>query len=165
MLRRPPRSTRTDTLFPSTTLFRSLARLKLAALAALAVGLVTWYVSAGGPVLAVAAMGLAAWLFVGALVEWADRVKLFRAAPADTWRRVRNLPRATHGMTLAHAGLAVVMAGMIGSSAWQSEVVTNLRPGDTVEVAGYRLLFEGVGERRGPTYPHDSARVADTTDT
>src|SRR3546814_13844603 len=107
-------------------------------------------------------MGLAAWLFVGALVEWADRVKLFRAAPADTWRRVRNLPRATHGMTLAHAGLAVVMAGMIGSSAWQSEVVTNLRPGDTGEVAGYSLLFEGVGERRGRNYTATRARFART---
>src|SRR3546814_14555758 len=28
MIRRPPRSTRTDTLFPYTTLFRSLARLR-----------------------------------------------------------------------------------------------------------------------------------------
>src|SRR3546814_14506430 len=32
MIRRPPRSTRTDTLFPYTTLFRSLARLELAGL-------------------------------------------------------------------------------------------------------------------------------------
>src|SRR3546814_18428816 len=32
MLRRPPRSTRTDTLFPSTTLFRSLIRLALSRL-------------------------------------------------------------------------------------------------------------------------------------
>src|SRR3546814_1454468 len=31
MLRRPPRSTRTDTLFPYTTLFRSLERLAVAA--------------------------------------------------------------------------------------------------------------------------------------
>ena len=65
----------------------------------LAVGLIAWYVSNGGPVLAVAALGLAAWLFVGTLVEWADRVKLFRAPLADSWSRARNLPRAAHGMT------------------------------------------------------------------
>src|SRR3546814_15459822 len=35
MLRRPPRSTRTDTLFPYTTLFRSLAQDFMAQLAAL----------------------------------------------------------------------------------------------------------------------------------
>src|SRR3546814_21072976 len=34
MLRRPPRSTRTDTLFPYTTLFRSLRQPQLAAAAA-----------------------------------------------------------------------------------------------------------------------------------
>src|SRR3546814_20680691 len=36
MIRRPPRSTRTDTLFPYTTLFRSLAALGLAAFTVIA---------------------------------------------------------------------------------------------------------------------------------
>src|SRR3546814_11425800 len=39
MIRRPPRSTRTDTLFPYTTLFRSRLRLLLLALFALALGI------------------------------------------------------------------------------------------------------------------------------
>src|SRR3546814_4510175 len=34
MKRRPPRSTRTDTLFPYTTLFRSLGRVRIGAVAA-----------------------------------------------------------------------------------------------------------------------------------
>jgi cytochrome c-type biogenesis protein CcmF len=127
----------------------ALARLKLAALGAVAAALIAWYVSAGGPILAVAALGLAAWLFVGTLVEWADRVKLFRVAPGESWRRARSLPRAAHGMTLAHAGLAVVMAGAIGSSVWKSEVVTNLRPGETVAIAGFDLRFEGVEKHAG----------------
>src|SRR3546814_11801754 len=38
MIRRPPRSTRTDTLFPYTTLFRSKGREKDAAMAAFADG-------------------------------------------------------------------------------------------------------------------------------
>jgi cytochrome c-type biogenesis protein CcmF len=112
----------------------------------------------------VAAIGLAAWLFVGAVVEWADRVKLFRAAPGESWRRARNLPRSAHGMTLAHAGLAVAMAGMVGASVWKSEVVTNLRPGETVEIAGYSLLFEGVGKLDGPNYKADRARFTVTRD-
>ena len=45
-------------------------------------------------VLAVGAIGLAAWLFFGALVEWSERVKLFRAPLAETWHRARGLPRA-----------------------------------------------------------------------
>jgi cytochrome c-type biogenesis protein CcmF len=142
----------------------ALARLKLAALGALAIGLITWYLRSGGPVLAVAAMGLAAWLFVGALVEWTDRVKLFRTPLSDSWARARALPRAAHGMTLAHAGLAIVMAGMIGSSVWKSEVVTSLRPGETVEIAGYSLLFEGVGKLDGPNYRAERGRFTVTRD-
>ncbi len=145
-------------------LLGALVRLKLAALAALLAAGVTWYVQTGGPLLAVAAMGLAAWLFVGALVEWGGRVKLFRVSPAESWRRARNLPRAAHGMTLAHAGMGVVMAGMIGSSVWKQEVVTNLRPGETVEIAGYSLLFEGVGKLAGPNYSAERARFTVTRD-
>ncbi len=143
-------------------LLGALLRLKFAALAALLVAGLTWYLQTGGPILAVAAMGLAAWLFFGALVEWADRVKLFRAPPGESWRRACNLPRAAHGMTLAHAGLAVAMAGMIGSSVWKQEVVTNLRPGESVEIAGYSLLFEGVGKLDGPNYRAERARFTVT---
>jgi len=136
----------------------ALARLKLAGLAAVLAAALALYLQSGGPVLAVGAVGLAAWLFAGALAEWGDRVKLFRVAPAESWRRARSLPRAAHGMTLAHAGLAIAMAGMIGSSVWKSEVVTNLRPGETVEIAGYTLLFGGVGRLEGPNYTAERAR-------
>src|SRR3546814_6896670 len=67
-------------------------------------------------------------------------------------------------MTLAHTGLAVGMAGMIGASVWKTEVVTNLRPGETVELAGYSLLFEGVDELQGPNYMAERARFAVTRD-
>src|SRR3546814_14752642 len=40
MTRRPPRSTRTDTLFPYTTLFRSNLNIRVTSRAAVAVGLV-----------------------------------------------------------------------------------------------------------------------------
>src|SRR3546814_10592401 len=62
-------------------------------------------------------------------------------------------------MTLAHAGLAVVMAGMIGSSVWKAEVVPNLRPGEAVEIAGYSMLFEGVGRLQGRNYTAERARL------
>src|SRR3546814_9339263 len=40
MIRRPPRSTRTDTLFPYTTLFRSLNSIKMAAVTTLCCALI-----------------------------------------------------------------------------------------------------------------------------
>ncbi len=145
-------------------LLGALVRLKWAAVGAVVAAAVAWYVQSGGPILALAAVALAAWLFVGALVEWGDRVKLFREPLSDSWHRAKNLPRAAHGMTLAHSGMAIVMAGMIGSSVWKSEVVTNLKPGETVEIAGYSLLFEGVGRLQGPNYQAERARFTVTVE-
>ncbi len=129
-----------------------LQRLWFAGAVALAVLLVVWYVKFGGPVLAVFGMALATWLVVGALVELAERLKLFRIPLADSLQRARNLPRAAYGMTLAHGGLGIVVAGIVGSSAWQVETIQIMHPGDTVEVAGYQLTLEGVSEVQGPNY-------------
>src|SRR3546814_680625 len=66
-------------------------RLKVVAIATLLLALAVAYVTDGGPVLAVLAMGLAAWLFVGALVEWAGRIKLFRAPLRNSLARAAGL--------------------------------------------------------------------------
>ncbi|WP_299624860.1 heme lyase CcmF/NrfE family subunit [Pelagibius sp.] len=138
------------------------ARLKLAALGALAAAGLTLYLREGWPVLPAAAMGLAAWLFVASLVEWGGRIKLFRAPLSDSWRRARSLPRAAHGMTLAHAGMAIAVAGMIGASVWNLEEVRNLRPGESMQVAGYDYRFDGVEQIEGPNYLADRARFTVT---
>src|SRR3546814_5391432 len=58
-------------------------------------------------------------------------------------------------MTLAHAGLAVAIAGMIASTAWKAEEIRMMRPGETVEVAGYTYRFDGVRSVEGPNYMAD----------
>jgi cytochrome c-type biogenesis protein CcmF len=129
-----------------------LGRLKVALAAAVVAVLVTLYIESHGPVMAVLGMGLAAWLLVGTIVEWAERVRLFRASPGETWRRAIGLPRAAYGMTLAHMGFAIVVAGVTASSAWKMETVDSMQPGDTVELAGYQYRFDGVEQVRGPNY-------------
>jgi cytochrome c-type biogenesis protein CcmF len=141
-----------------------LGRLKLAAVLSVAAGLWALYLHREGPVMAILGMGLAAWLFVGTLVEWAERVKLFRAPLGTTWSRARNLPRSAYGMTLAHAGLAIAIAGMTASAAWKGEVLSNMRPGETVELAGYSYRFEDVRTLRGPNYTSDMATFTVTRD-
>jgi cytochrome c-type biogenesis protein CcmF len=135
-----------------------LGRLKLAfaAAAAAALGAVALE---GGPVLAVLAMGLAAWLLVGTLAEWADRIKLFRAPPGESLRRIRTLPRSAHGMTLAHAGLAIAMAGMTAAASWKAESVQTMRPGESVDLAGYTYRLDRVDAVQGPNYSSDMALV------
>jgi cytochrome c-type biogenesis protein CcmF len=140
-----------------------LGRLKLALVAAVIAAVLALELQ-GGPVLPALAMGLAAWLFVGAVVEWVGRVGLFRVPLMDSLRRARHLPRAAHGGALAHAGLAVAVAGMTAAASWKGEAVQVMRPGEQVELAGYVYRFEGVEQFEGPNYSGDRGIFTVTTE-
>ncbi|SEW35315.1 cytochrome c-type biogenesis protein CcmF [Aliiroseovarius sediminilitoris] len=129
-----------------------LQRVKFVALASIVATLVLWYLQEGGPLLAHLSVLLAIWLLLATLREWAMRIRLFDVPFPDALRRARNLPRASYGMTLAHAGLAVLMLGLIGSSAWKVEEVVFVSPGTTIEIAGFEVRFDGVERVRGPNY-------------
>ena len=74
----------------------ALARLQFAFAAAVVVALITWYLAAGGPVLAILGMGLAAWVSVGALVELTDRAQ---AIPRPAHRKLaEGAPLAAFGL-------------------------------------------------------------------
>jgi cytochrome c-type biogenesis protein CcmF len=129
-----------------------MSRLRTVALLALFAGLGVWYLQTGGPVMAVLAIVGAVWLGLNTLLEWGRRVRLFDWSLVDLWRRIRSQPRAAHGMTLAHLGLAVCVIGFVGSSAWKKEIVSFAEVGDTFEVAGYSLELQGVTNVTGPNY-------------
>ncbi len=103
---------------------------------------VSWWIFRGGPLPAVAGLGLAAYVFGGALVEFADRVRLFRAPFGVSVSRARHLPRAAWGMTLAHMGLAISVAGISGS-AFSEQVIAAMAPGSSRPLAGYTVRFDG----------------------
>ncbi len=127
-------------------------RLMGAAAGALIVGLAVLAFRTHGPWLAALGMALAAWLVAGAFFEVAWRVGLFSVPLAESWRRARRQPRASWGMALAHGGLGLVVAGIVGMTAWRQELVTALKVGETAELAGYKLTLEKVGMREGPNY-------------
>jgi cytochrome c-type biogenesis protein CcmF len=136
-----------------------LLRLKWVALVVFCVALFVWYLDTGGPVMGVIAAALGVWLILSSAVEWADRIKLGRASFAESRRRAANLPRAAHGMTLAHLGLGIAVLGMVGSSAFKSDDVILAERGTVVEMAGYTLTFEGVQEVQGPNYIAQRANI------
>jgi cytochrome c-type biogenesis protein CcmF len=101
-------------------------------------------------------LGLAAWLAFGSLSEWTYRAGFFRKPLREALTHARHLPRAFHGMVLAHLGVAVMLIGITGSFAWQSEKLLVMRPGDSTQLAGYTLRFVGVEDNaRGPNYTAD----------
>ena len=140
-----------------------LSRLSLAFTFAVVVALATWAIKTKGPVGALFGMGLAAWLAAGTAIEWAERIRLFHVPVGESWRRARNLPRAAWGMSIAHLGVAVLVAG-ITASAWQTERIETMKPGETVDVSGYSFRFDGVHPVQGPNYSAQRARFTITRD-
>jgi cytochrome c-type biogenesis protein CcmF len=129
----------------------ALARLAGAGVAALAVGaLALWLMGMKEP-LGALGLALAVWLLLGTLAELAERTRLFRVPATESLARFRRIPRASLGMTLAHLGLALAIAGMAGT-AWKEESIQAMHPGETVSVGGFAIEFRGARETRGPNY-------------
>lgn len=95
---------------------------------------------------------VAAWLALATLVELAKRAGWPKAGVAGTLRRITRLTRAAWGMTLAHLGVAVLVAGATGASLLTAEKVVSMKAGETVELAGFEFTFNGVEEVSGPNY-------------
>jgi len=139
-------------------LLAALQRLWVALAAAVVTVLAVFYATSGGPVLAILGLGLAAWVGMATMVELAERLRLFRIPLGDSLRRAVQLPRSAYGMTLAHFGLAVSVAGF-AASAFDRESIEVLRPGQSMTLAGYEIRLEGVSRVQGANYIADDATV------
>jgi cytochrome c-type biogenesis protein CcmF len=130
----------------------ALGRLKLAFAVTAATAVVVLVASGVRSVGAACGLALAMWLFSATLSELAERVRLFAEPLPVVLRRALYLPRAAWGMTLAHAGMAVVIAGITGSAAWTKEKTVTGRPGQSFDIAGYTIALDAVREVRRPDY-------------
>ena len=134
-------------------------RLLAAALCAVVAVVAAYALVWRGPWLAPFGIALGVWVLVGAVVEWAERIKLLTTPLGESMRRARGLPRATYGTLLGHAGLGISVIGIVATSAWQSETVLALKPGERGEVAGYTFVFHGTKTARGPNYTEQVGRL------
>ena len=135
-----------------------LARLKLAA-ALTVIVIIAILVIEGVEIIDIGAavgMGAATWLGLATIVEWSGRTRAFQSG---AWRRIANLPRAAHGMTVAHLGVALLIVGVTGSSAWKEEHVQTLKVGESVEVAGSVMTLDNVATVPGPNYTANRAAI------
>jgi cytochrome c-type biogenesis protein CcmF len=130
----------------------ALSRLSFAAGAGVIALLIALWLRGDGPWLALLGMALGAWLGLGALTEWAARIKLFSAPWRDSLARAGHLPRSAWGMTVAHLGVAVLILGITVSETWQTEKQQVMRPGETVTVGPVQYHFLGVQPIKGPNY-------------
>ncbi|MEW5963540.1 MAG: heme lyase CcmF/NrfE family subunit [Pseudomonadota bacterium] len=127
-------------------------RLLVAAILAAVASAVAFAMSGRGPHLAPFGIALGAFVMAGAVSELAYRVKLGSAPLAEVRRRLANLPRSNYGTSLAHFGVGMMVVGIVATTAYRSERILVMKPGETVAISGYDLAFRGVVPSRGPNY-------------
>ena len=129
-----------------------LGRMKLVFGGVLVVIVVAAYIVGVSEMLAALGFGVAAWMVLGAAVELSERIGLFKLSPAASFRRAVGLPRAAWGMAIAHGAVGIMVAGITASTAFRTESIQLMKPGETVTVSGYNLRFDGATNLQGPNY-------------
>ncbi len=121
-----------------------------AGIAAIACALVG-SVFADGQAKAIAGMGVAAWVAAGTALYV---VKRWREMPHG-----RRFPAEMAGMLIAHAGVAVFVAGVLVSESLSVERDVRLSPGASAQIAGYNFRFDGVQLMDGPNWKAEQGSV------
>ncbi|MEM1045174.1 MAG: heme lyase CcmF/NrfE family subunit [Pseudomonadota bacterium] len=117
------------------------------------------YATAGTPILALAGIAIGFWLIMGAMAEIAHRIKLFQVPVSVALARAGGLPRSAWGTMVAHAGVGVMMLGIVASTATQTESIQVMQPNDTVEAGPFIVRFDSIGQRSGPNFREDVATI------
>jgi cytochrome c-type biogenesis protein CcmF len=103
---------------------------------------------------ALIAFGFGAFALTANLQEFADGARARRRLHGESWGRslyrvVRSNNRR-YGGYLAHIGLITLAVGITASSTFRREQVATLAPGQSTELAGYRVRFDRVWAREEP---------------
>ena len=136
----------------------ALRRLWIAMAVAAAVALIVLIAQQRGPWLAPVGMALGAWLAVGALLDLAGKIALFKVPLRASLSRLMGLPGASLGTVFAHGGLGIMVIGIIAISLWKTEVIIAMKPGDTAMVGAYAVTFQGETPLTGPNYTGRTGR-------
>jgi len=86
----------------------------------------------------------AAWIVISSLIQ-----------PVRSWRRKKGtsaITRSALGMSIAHMGMGLFVIGVTIVSAFGVESDRAMRPGETLEVAGFAFELREVRDVQGPNY-------------
>jgi cytochrome c-type biogenesis protein CcmF len=124
-----------------------------AAVVLAAIAMAASYAVAGrGPWLAPFAIAIGVFVMAGAISEVLLRARLGSADGREVARRLRNLPRSAYGTALAHFGIGLMVVGTTTTTAYRTERILVMKPGESTEIAGYTLTYRGSAPRRGPNF-------------
>lgn len=106
-------------------------------------------------VMVVALFAAALWLLFGAGLDLAQRLAPYRSRLKKFW----TLPANAFSAPLAHAGLAVMLLGILAATQWRAEIVVAAAPNQQINIAGISLRYDGLREIDGPNYRAEQARL------
>jgi cytochrome c-type biogenesis protein CcmF len=101
------------------------------------------------------AVMLSLWI-VGSLALSLRQRFRYRRGLAGLWQDLGSRGgRSYYGMVVAHFGVAVFIIGVTVAIQFSTQNDVRLSPGQSTELAGYTLRFDGVQSRQGPNYRAD----------
>ncbi|MEX0969216.1 MAG: heme lyase CcmF/NrfE family subunit [Paracoccaceae bacterium] len=131
---------------------RNLRPLYGAVALSVALGAAVWAFGTGGRMMGPIGLVLASWIVLGALADFANKVR-FRAVPLlESLRRARHLPGADWGRFVAHAGFGLTIFGIAAVTAWEIESNSEMAIGETMPLGAFELRLDAVEDIQGPNY-------------
>ena len=121
-----------------------LTRLKTILFSSLIITLIFFYINFKGPIIALVGIFLASWLFFGTLVNFLERTNYLK--------KLKYLNKEYLGMTFAHIGFAIFIAGITGSTLWKVEKIETLKIGEKILLKNYSLNFDKIKKIKGKNY-------------
>ena len=79
-----------------------------------------------------------------------------------TFRKSLKHTRSHYGMVVAHLGVAVFVVGVTLVKTYERDQDAKLRPGEAIELAGYRFRLDDVSDVKGPNYVASRATISVT---
>jgi cytochrome c-type biogenesis protein CcmF len=140
------------------TISTLLQRLWVPLAMALFVAIAVLVATQRGPWLASVAVALGAWAIFGSIRDVAQRINFGKVPLSIAMARFKGLPLSAHGSALAHAGLGIVVIGVVILSVWKEEHILTMKPGDQINVAQYTVTFVGEEPLKGANYDGISGR-------
>jgi len=97
---------------------------------------------------------LAAWVLLAGVRDLLDKTR-----HKGLRHGMATLPASYWGMQLAHLGIAVCAIGVVLVSQGSAERDLKLAPGESLELGGYRFIFEGARHFEGPNFTSDKGTI------
>jgi cytochrome c-type biogenesis protein CcmF len=138
------------------------------AVAALTVGVVLIALGAGSSTAGLLAYTFSAFALAAIVLEFARGTRARKALGASSWWSAfsglvaRN--RRRYGGYVVHAAVVLLAIGVAGSSAYGATKIQRFRPGDSMNIRGYKLTYLNSVERHAANHDELRARVAVTED-